>query len=124
MVPGDTLFTNNTCLRVYNSTPVQGLQRLQNLFLHHLSQYTFACAHGQKSAGIFGPTSSKIIRVRTVSVFCFEKHGQPHWFLAINSENMLQACYGNTWTSFDRQGGRRRGNTFKRVVEVLFENGN
>lgn len=40
MVPGrDTLFTNNTGLRVYKSTPVQGLQRLQNLFLYHLSQY-------------------------------------------------------------------------------------
>ena len=40
MVPGrDTLFTNNTCLRVYKSTPVQGLQRLQILFLYHLSQY-------------------------------------------------------------------------------------
>ena len=40
MVPGrDTLFTNNTCLRVYKSTPVQGLKRLQILFLYHLSQY-------------------------------------------------------------------------------------
>ena len=85
MVPGDTLFTNNTCLRVYKYAGTGLAKTAKSFSLSPVSVRSLARMDKIKSAGIFGPTSSKII------VFDCQ--------LVITSSNSFCFLFSKTWSA-------------------------